>query len=104
MKLVERLRRYIDEELTQDDIKRIGAILRNSAYFQVTPIDGEKGTYTVEVIVAGRNIIEIKTKFDEESGQVVYDGYEVEEDELKGLIEFIENRTVDKDFQKDQDK
>ena len=101
MKLTEKLNRLLGslvEELTQDDLEQIGAMLRNSSYFQVSPIDGESGTYMIKVYVAGRQIIEIKTKLDEETGQIIYDSYEVEEDELKSLIEFIENRKTDRDY------
>jgi len=92
--LVERCKsrkKKVKEALTQDLYDKMGIILRESSYFDFDPIDEEQGTYMVAINVAGKEILQVNTKLDE-NGNIVFDSYEVDEGGLKAMVEFIENK------------
>jgi len=90
--LLERCKQSSKEEaLTRDLYDKIGLILREATYIDFDPLDEEKGTYMVSINIAGKEIMQINTKLDE-NGNVVFDNYEVDEGGIRALIEFIENK------------
>ena len=95
MSKAEELIKLINEklEISTDDAKAIGALLKNAAYLGVRVIDKEKDLYAVKISVAGNDIVEIFTK--REGNKVVFDKAELDETGIKAFIEWFNEKLKD---------
>ncbi|RLE64929.1 MAG: hypothetical protein DRJ47_06540 [Thermoprotei archaeon] len=95
MSKAEELIKLINEklEISTDDAKAIGALLKNAAYLGVRVIDKEKDLYAVKISIAGNDIVEIFTK--REGNKVVFDKAELDETGIKAFIEWFNEKLKD---------
>ena len=80
-------------EITPDNAKALGALLKNSSYFGARVIDSENDLYAIKIAIANNDIVEIFTK--KEGSKVVYDKAELDETGIKAFIEWFNVKMKD---------
>jgi len=80
-------------EITPDNAKALGALLKNSSYFGARVIDSENDLYAIKITIANNDIVEIFTK--KEGNKVVYDKAELDEAGIKAFIEWFNVKMKD---------